>query len=103
MGEGQLVFELECLQKNKARKRFRREIFDSWGCCAYCGAHRPTTLDHVIARAKGGLTVKNNLVAACAACNLRKGSLDFMEWFRSQVFWSSERELKLLAWVHDTI
>ena len=102
VGERQLLFELQCLQRSKAKRKFRKDIFDSWGCCAYCGATRPTTLDHVLAQAHGGLTVKNNLVAACAGCNLKKGSLDFMEWFRSQTFWSSERELRLLAWIHQT-
>jgi hypothetical protein len=41
------------------------------------------------------------LVAACAMCNFKKGSVDFMEWFRSQSFWSVERELRLLAWIHQ--
>ena len=101
MGDRQLLFELQCLQKSTAKKKFRRDIFDSWGCCAYCGVDRPTTLDHVLAKARGGLTVRSNLVAACAMCNFKKGSVDFMEWFRSQSFWSIERELRLLAWIHQ--
>lgn len=45
--------------------------------CQYCGI-RPTknemTIDHVIPRSKGGQTTWENVVCACRACNLRKGS-----------------------------
>ena len=60
--ENDLVFNLQCLQKRSARKRFRRRILDEWPSCAYCGRPNPTTLDHVTPRAKGGKTKKNNEV-----------------------------------------
>jgi 5-methylcytosine-specific restriction endonuclease McrA len=44
--------------------------------CQYCGRVHPTeglTFDHVIPRAKGGLTNWENIVAACVPCNSRKG------------------------------
>ena len=41
--------------------------------CQYCGGHDELTFDHVIPRSKGGTTVWSNIVAACSACNLRKG------------------------------
>lgn len=42
--------------------------------CQYCGAHGvPMTVDHVVPRARGGATTWENCVAACAACNRRKG------------------------------
>lgn len=101
-GEQHLLFELKCLQRSKARKRFRKDIFEAWGHrCAYCGRENPSTLDHVVPRAKGGPTVRNNLVAACADCNLQKSDTDFCMWLRSKDFWTSEREIKLLAWVND--
>lgn len=44
--------------------------------CQYCGAQpgkHDLTVDHVIPRARGGATVWENVVTACAPCNLRKG------------------------------
>jgi len=48
-----------------ARDRFR---------CVYCGSSRSLTVDHVVPVSKGGEWAWENLVAACSACNQRKGS-----------------------------
>jgi 5-methylcytosine-specific restriction endonuclease McrA len=40
--------------------------------CQYCGAKDDLTFDHVVPRCKGGRTTWENVVAACAPCNLRK-------------------------------
>jgi len=42
-------------------------------CCQYCGARNDLTFDHLIPRSRGGMTRWDNVVAACAPCNLRKG------------------------------
>ena len=42
--------------------------------CQYCGAKEDLTFDHVIPRSRGGATDWTNIVAACAACNVRKDS-----------------------------
>ena len=42
--------------------------------CQYCGAMDDLTFDHVVPRSKGGLTRWDNVVAACAPCNLRKSN-----------------------------
>jgi 5-methylcytosine-specific restriction endonuclease McrA len=42
--------------------------------CQYCGQHSPhLTVDHIIPRRLGGDHSWQNLVAACPACNHRKG------------------------------
>ena len=42
--------------------------------CQYCGTRAPyLTIDHVIPRRLGGMHTWQNLVAACPACNHRKG------------------------------
>ncbi len=41
--------------------------------CQYCGAGNDLTFDHVIPRCCGGMTRWDNVVAACAPCNLAKG------------------------------
>ena len=46
--------------------------------CQYCGRVPPKdelTVDHVIPRSRGGQTTWENVVAACAPCNLKKGGL----------------------------
>ena len=42
--------------------------------CQYCGSPHDLTFDHVVPRARGGVTSWENVVAACSPCNLRKGS-----------------------------
>lgn len=100
MSEHDFLFELKCLQRSSARKRFRKDIFDAWDGCAYCGSDRATTLDHVRAKAKGGTTTRSNLVSCCPSCNLCKSDQDWFSWYRCQKFWSSEREERLLHWLH---
>lgn len=44
--------------------------------CQYCGdtpGRGVLTLDHIVPRSKGGQTSWENVVAACRACNMRKG------------------------------
>ncbi|WP_337190551.1 HNH endonuclease [Tsuneonella aeria] len=41
--------------------------------CQYCGADKDLTFDHVIPRRLGGRTTWENIVAACAPCNMKKG------------------------------
>jgi 5-methylcytosine-specific restriction endonuclease McrA len=56
----------------------RHNIFMRDGsACQYCGdrkARSELNLDHVIPRSRGGESVWENVVTACAPCNLRKGN-----------------------------
>ncbi len=57
------------------RKISRRALFarDGWSC-VYCGTSGGRlTLDHVVPRSRGGDSNWENVVTACAPCNLRKG------------------------------
>jgi hypothetical protein len=101
-----------------ARKKFRKQIFEEWDFCAYCGKEHPETLDHVLPKALGGLTTRKNLIGACGECNILKSSQDWICcacgecnilkssqdwicWFRSQDFWTLERETKILRWINQ--
>jgi 5-methylcytosine-specific restriction endonuclease McrA len=53
--------------------RFNLFLRDRFSC-QYCGHRHDLTFDHVIPRSLGGQTTWENVVAACAPCNLRKGS-----------------------------
>jgi 5-methylcytosine-specific restriction endonuclease McrA len=60
-------------QKRVAFTRFNLFLRDEFKC-QYCGAKGDLTFDHVVPRARGGVTSWENVVAACSKCNLRKGS-----------------------------
>ena len=45
--------------------------------CQYCGAQpgrQELTMDHILPRSRGGKTTWENVVAACKACNGKKGN-----------------------------
>ena len=60
-------------QKRVAFTRFNLFLRDEFSC-QYCGARGDLTFDHVVPRARGGITSWENVVAACARCNLKKGA-----------------------------
>src|SRR3546814_12572342 len=62
--------------RSPAFTRFNVFLRDRFSC-QYCGfrlATQDLTFDHVIPRSRGGRTTWENVVTACGACNLRKGS-----------------------------
>lgn len=58
--------------RNPAFTRFNVFLRDRFEC-QYCGAPEDLTFDHVVPRSRGGRTTWDNVVTACAPCNLRKG------------------------------
>ena len=59
--------------RNPAFTRFNVFLRDHFQC-QYCGSKDDLTFDHVLPRSKGGRTTWENVVAACAPCNLRKSN-----------------------------
>lgn len=60
----------------------RQEVFcrDAY-TCRYCGTEEASLdCDHVVPLSRGGLSVPDNLVAACVPCNRSKGALTPAEW-----------------------
>ncbi len=66
------------LGKRVAFTRFNLFLRDEFRC-QYCGSRGDLTFDHVVPRARGGITSWENVVAACSACNLRKGARSLRE------------------------
>ncbi len=52
--------------------RFNLFLRDSFAC-QYCGSGDDLTFDHLNPRSRGGRTTWENIVTACARCNLTKG------------------------------
>jgi len=65
-------------RKRVAFTRFNLFLRDEFAC-QYCGARHDLTFDHVVPRKLGGVTSWENVVAACAPCNLHKGSKTLRE------------------------
>jgi 5-methylcytosine-specific restriction endonuclease McrA len=58
--------------RSPAFTRFNLFLRDGFEC-VYCGAKDDLTFDHVVPRSRGGRTTWENIVTACAPCNLKKG------------------------------
>ncbi len=58
--------------RTPAFTRFNLFLRDAFSC-QYCGCGDDLTFDHVVPRSRGGRTSWENIVTACAPCNLRKG------------------------------
>ena len=97
---GELMFNLECLNKGNAKRRFRQAIKYSFGgLCAYCRSARATTLDHIKPRTKGGSNLRSNLLPCCQSCNHDKGSQNWLTWYQSQPFFDSIVQELIEEWI----
>jgi 5-methylcytosine-specific restriction endonuclease McrA len=77
-----LYLEADPAHLAREREKARQLRKSAWwqrrvqkGLCAYCGravAPRELTMDHVVPVARGGRSVRGNVVAACKDCNSRK-------------------------------
>ena len=97
-----LMFDLECLSKGAAKRKFRKSIKYGWGgLCAYCRCERATTLDHLKPKSRGGSSLRSNLIPACQSCNHSKGSLNWLEWFQHQKFYNSVAQELIEDWMSN--
>ena len=89
----------EFVPSRTARIRFRQAIFQHWNWrCAYCGG-TAESLDHILPKVKGGLTVRSNLAPACLPCNRRKGHREVFTWWREQPYWTEIGQARLTDWI----
>ena len=97
-----LMFDLTCLSKQTAKRKFRRSIKYGWGgLCAYCRCNRATTVDHLKPKCKGGSSLRSNLVPACHSCNQDKGSEDWLVWFQRQEFYNIVAQELIEEWISN--
>jgi 5-methylcytosine-specific restriction endonuclease McrA len=91
----------ELVTAKQARLSFRQSIFAAWQHrCAYCDAPAQS-LDHIQPRARGGLTVRHNLVPACLRCNRLKGHREVFSWWRLQAWWQPDAQAALIDWLRS--
>lgn len=54
------------------------------GRCAYCGADGPLQVEHRVPLSAGGVNTIDNILPACAPCNIKKGRMTDAE-FRARL------------------
>ncbi len=64
--------------KYPAFTRFNVFLRDQFKCL-YCGSKEDLTFDHLVPRSKGGRTTWENVVSACAPCNLKKSNKSWQQ------------------------
>jgi hypothetical protein len=90
---------LEDLCPKLRDRRWRQSIHDYTNQrCIYCG-NASESIDHVMPRSRGGLSVTENCVPACLACNGHKSDFDAFDWYRRQRFYDPRRAMAIRAWV----
>lgn len=94
-----LLYNLEATTSAEAKRKWRQSIKEHWdNKCAYCGSKENLTLDHITPRAKGGTDRITNLVCACSNCNSNKGHQYWVEWFREQDFFTTDKLSAIIKW-----
>jgi len=89
---GPFAQDLDDADLRRQRRKARELRSSQWwkrrlarGVCHWCGKATPPselTMDHIVPLARGGRSVKGNVVPACKRCNNQKKQLLPMEWER---------------------
>ena len=84
------AYDIDASDIRKERHKARALRESQWwkrrlakGVCHYCGrltSSRELTMDHIVPLARGGKSIKGNVVTACKECNNKKKQLLPMEW-----------------------
>ena len=94
---------LEDLCPKLRNRRWRKSLHEFTGnSCIYCGK-TSESIDHVLPRSRGGLSITDNCVPACLSCNGSKTDNDAFEWYRKQRFYDPRRSMAIRAWTEGDI
>ena len=94
---------LEDLCPKLRNRRWRKSLHEFTGnSCIYCGK-TSESIDHVLPRSRGGLSITENCVPACLSCNGSKTDNDAFEWYRKQRFYDPRRSMAKRAWTEGDI
>lgn len=82
--------------RSRFTRHFREAAVRVFPFCAWCGEpldHGTATVDHVVAKSRGGSNRWENFALSCEPCNYAKGSRDWGE--------PPFRPRELLAWIRE--
>ena len=84
-------------------KRWRKSLHNfTEKSCIYCGKNSES-IDHILPRSKGGLSITENCVPACLSCNGDKSDTEALYWYRKQKFYDPRRAMAIRAWMDGDI
>ncbi len=98
MHESDAVFLEELCPKLRVRRRRQSLHGHTHHTCIYCG-RGSESIDHVLPRSRGGLSVTENCVPSCLSCNGHKSDADAFQWYRRQRFYDPRRAMAIRAWL----
>ena len=94
---------LEDLCPKLGDRRWRKSIHSfTKNRCIYCGSVSES-IDHILPRSKGGLSITENCVPACLACNGNKSDSEVFFWYRRQSFYDPRRSMAIRSWLEGDI
>ena len=94
---------LEDLCPKLRDRRWRKSLHEFTAkSCIYCGKNSES-IDHVLPRSKGGLSITENCVPACLSCNGSKTDNDAFNWYRKQRFYDPRRSMAIKAWTEGDL
>ena len=98
MSDRDAVFLDDLCPKLRIRK-WRQSLHSFTGrSCIYCG-QASESIDHIQPLSQGGLSITENCVPACLACNGDKSDAEAFAWYRRQYFYDPRRAMAIRAWV----
>jgi 5-methylcytosine-specific restriction endonuclease McrA len=106
MHPDELIHLSDQCPKQSHKSRRRRLLSQNGGDCFFCGSPNAQTLDHLIAKAKGGTEHESNLLPCCSRDNANKGHEDVLSWFSQQRFYTKEKESQIkdrLSWAREWV
>lgn len=65
--------------------------------CAYCGSATEIQQEHYIPVASGGAYTKDNIIPACATCNMSKNDKNIIVWYKTRSYYAGERMDKIIG------
>jgi len=69
-----LIKVIRMIYRNRVPYSKRNIMIRDGYHCVYCDSHKKLTIDHMVPTSRGGKTSFENCVAACRACNSKKGN-----------------------------
>ena len=94
---------LEDLCPKLRDRRWRKSLHEfTNNSCIYCGKSSES-IDHVLPKSRGGLSITENCVPACLSCNGSKTDNNAFDWYRKQRFYDPRRSMAIRAWTEGDI
>ena len=91
----------ELITRKVTKQRFRKRIIEAWDSrCYICGGKfEHITLDHLLAKKNGGLTIAQNLAPCCSQHNREKGHQELWSFWTTHECWDMYRAQKLIRYM----